>query len=439
MINKLRAPFLIIFLFFPVFIYAQLESYRLEDTTGFFRDLSLIRSKYHSLSFSGYLQVQYQYADTSGIQTYNGGNFSPSCDNRFMIRRGRFRMDYERKTETGFTKYYFGLQFDGSERGVNIRDMFGRIYENKFNMFVMTIGVFNRPFGNELNYSSVFRESPERGRMSQILMNTERDIGAMISFEPQDKKSKWFPLKVDAGFFNGQGLTGPVEYDNYKDFISRISYRKTEIFKKVYLSGSISYLSGGFRNGSRYNYSAGPNAMSVEIMQPDTSVKNIEKKAPRIYYGADMQLSFENPLGKTELRGEYVFGTQSATYATSATPGIPPLNKAGKADSIFTRNFNGAYFYLLHTFLKRHQIFLKYDWYDPNTKISGSHINPSQGFGIADVRFDTFGCGYIIYLNDNLKFVFYFEHPMNEKTSNISGYITDRKDNTYTCRVQFRF
>ena len=109
MINKLRAPFLIIFLFFPVFIYAQFESYRLEDTTGFFRDLSLIRSKYHSLSFSGYLQVQYQYADTSGIQTYNGGNFSPSCDNRFMIRRGRFRMDYERKTETGFTKYYFGL------------------------------------------------------------------------------------------------------------------------------------------------------------------------------------------------------------------------------------------------------------------------------------------------------------------------------------------
>ena len=439
MTNKIWIPCIIFFLFFQTVSYAQLESYKLEDTSGFFRDLSQIRSKYHSLSFSGYLQFQYQYADTSGIQTYNGGNFSPSCDNRFMIRRGRFRMDYERKTVADFTKYYFGLQFDGSERGVNIRDMFGRIYENKFNLFVLTLGVFNRPFGYELNYSSVFRESPERGRMSQILMNTERDLGAMVSFEPQDKKSKWYPLKIDAGIFNGEGLTGPIEYDKFKDFISRISFRKTEIIKKVFLSGSVSYLSGGFRNGSKYNYNAEVNPAGYIFMQPDTSIKNIEKKTPRIYYGADMQLSFENMLGKTELRGEYIFGKQSATYATSATPGTPALNKGGKADSIFTRNFNGAYFYLLHTFLKKHQVFIKYDWYDPNTKVSGSHINPSQSFGAADIRYNTFGCGYIIYLNDNLKFVFYYEHPMNEKTSNIAGYNRDLKDDTYTCRVQFRF
>jgi len=439
MTKKFCITGIIFFLFFQAVIYAQLESYKLEDTSGFFRDLSQIRSKYHSLSFSGYLQVQYQYADTSGVQTYNGGNFSTACNNRFMIRRGRFRMDYERKTEADFTKYYFGLQFDGTERGVNIRDMFGRIYENKYNVFVLTLGVFNRPFGYELNYSSIFRESPERGRMSQILMNTERDIGAMVSFEPQDKKSKWYPLKIDAGIFNGQGLTGPVEYDKFKDFISRISYRKTEVLKNLFLSGSVSFLSGGFRNGSKYNYTAVTNTSGEVIMQPDTSANNIEKKAPRIYYGADMQLSFENPLGKTELRGEYMFGKQSATYATSVTPGTPPLNKDGKADSIFTRNFNGAYFYLLHTFLKKHQIFFKYDWYDPNTKVSGSHINPSQGFSTADIRYDTFGCGYILYLNENVKIVFYFEHPMNEKTSNICGYTRDRKDDTYTCRVQFRF
>jgi len=356
-----------------------------------------------------------------------------------MIRRGRFRLDYENKTATGFTKYYFGLQFDGTERGVNIRDMFGRIYENKFNFFVLTLGMFNRPFGYELNYSSIYRESPERGRMSQILMNTERDLGAMISFEPQDKKSKWYPLKIDAGIFNGQGLTGTCEYDKFKDFISRISLRKTEIMKKVYLSGGVSFLSGGFRNGSKYNYTAETDPAGIEIMHPDTSVNNIERKAPRIYHGADMQLSFENPLGKTEIRGEYIYGTQSATYATSLTPGTPPLNKIGKADSIFTRNFNGAYFYLLHTFLKKHQIFLKYDWYDPNTNVSGSHISTAHGFSIADIRYDTFGCGYIYYVNDNLKFVLYFEHPMNEKTSHISGYTKDRKDNTYSCRVQFRF
>ncbi len=415
---------------FSTNIYAQLESFKLEDTTGFFRDLSLIRNKYHSVSFSGYLQAQYQYADTSGIQTYNGGNFSAATNNRFMIRRGRFRIDYERKTTEGFTKYYFGIQIDGTERGVNVRDVFGRIYENKLNLFVLTLGIFNRPFGNELNYSSALRESPERGRMSQILMNTERDLGAMISFEPQNKNSKIYPLKIDAGIFNGQGLTGPVEYDKFKDIISRISYRKTEVVKHLFLSGSVSYLNGGFRNGSKYNFTAKPDPSGIIIMQTDTSINNIEKKTHRIYYGGDLQIAFENPLGKTEIRGEYVFGTQAATYASTVTPGTPPLNKAGKPDSIFTRNFNGAYFYLIHTFLKKHQIFFKYDWYDPNTKVSGSHIDPSNSYSVADIRYDTFGCGYILYLNENLKFVLYYEHPMNEWTTNIAGYSKDRKDDT---------
>ena len=439
MTNKIWIYCILTFLSFSSVSYAQLESYKLDDTSGFFKDLSLIRNKYHSLSFSGYLQVQYQFADTCGVQSYNGGNFSAASNNRFMIRRGRFRMDYDRKTEEGFAKYYFGLQFDGSERGVNVRDMFGRIYENKFNFFVVTLGVFNRPFGYELNYSSALRESLERGRMSQIIMNTERDIGVMISFEPQDKKNILYPLKIDAGIFNGEGLTGPVEYDKYKDFITRVSLRKTEILKKVYLSCGISYLSGGFRGGSKFNYSVGLNPVNNVMMLPDSSVNNIEKKSPRIYRGADMQLSFENPLGKTELRGEYIYGTQSATYTTSVTPGAPPLNKNLTADSVFTRNFNGAYFYLLHTFLKKHQIIFKYDWYDPNSKVSGSHINPSYGFSATDIRYDTFGCGYVLYLNDNLKMTLYYEHPMNEKTSNINGYLKDLKDNTYSCRIQFRF
>jgi len=439
MIRKICISIGVIFLLFPAAIYAQLESFQLTDTAGFIRDLSLIRNKYHSLSFSGYLQIQYQFADTSGVQSYNGGNFATSANNRFMIRRGRLRADWERKAENGFTKYYFGMQFDGTERGVNIRDMFGRIYENKFNKFVITLGMFNRPFGYELNYSSALRESPERGRMSQILMNTERDMGAMISFEPQDKKSKWYPLKIDAGLFNGQGLTATMEYDKFKDFISRISLRKTEIFKKVYLSGGLAILKGGFRNGSRYNYTETDNPAGFVMMKADTSASNIEKEAPRIYHDADLQLAFENPLGKTEVRAEYVFGKQSAIYSSTVTPGTPPLNKTGKADSIFTRKFNGAYFYLLHTFLKKHQVFVKFDWYDPNTAISGSHIDPAHSFSAADIRYNTIGCGYILYINDNLKTVFYFEHPMNETTSHISGYGKDRKDNTYSCRVQFRF
>ena len=417
--------------------FAQVEPLWIQDTS-FVKELYIMKNKYQSLSFTGYLQVEYQKADSSGISSYNGGDFAKASDERYMIRRGRFRLDYERRTDKGFYKYNFALQFDGTEKGVNIRDMFGRIYENKWNNFVATVGVFNRPFGNELNYSSSLRESPERGRMSQILMKTERDIGAMISFEPQDRNKKIYPLKIDAGMFNGQGLAGFGEYDSYKDFITHASFRRTEITKNFFLSGGISYLNGGFSNGSKYFYKTVENPNGDYVFIADTSVNNIGGKSPRIYYGADLQLAWDNIIGRTELRGEFITGTQSATYKTSITPGIPPVTVSLEPDSVFIRSFNGAYFYLLQTFLKKHQVFVKYDWYDPNTKVKGKEITASKNFGPADIRYNTIGAGYIFYMNDNLKFVFYYDHPINEKSA-INGYSKDLRDDTYTLRMQFRF
>jgi hypothetical protein len=432
-----RLPLLFLLIILSVKVYSQVEPLWIQDTS-FVRELYIMRNKFQSLSFTGYLQIQYQHAGSQGISSYNGGDFQERSDNRFMIRRGRFRLDYERRTAEGFYRYNFALQFDGTEKGVNIRDMFGRIYENKWNSFVATAGVFNRPFGYELNLSSSLRESPERGKMSQILMKTERDIGIMVSFEPQDRSKKIYPLKLDAGFFNGQGLTGSGEFDSYKDFVTRASVRKSKIAKNLYLSGGISYLNGGFANGSEIFYRTTEIPGGDHIFVADRSAQNVGKKSPRIYYGGDIQITWENAVGKTELRGEFIAGTQSATYNTSASPGTPPINKALAPDSIFIRDFNGTYFYLNQTFLKKHQVFLKYDWYDPNIKIQGSEITASKNFGPSDLRYDTFGAGYIFYLNDNLKLVLYYDHPVNEK-SGIQGLTGDLADDTYTFRVQFRF
>jgi hypothetical protein len=115
-----------------------------------------------------------------------------------------------------------------------------------------------------------------------------------------------------------------------------------------------------------------------------------------------------------------------------------PVNKILQPEAIYIRNFDGAYFYLLQTFLKKHQVFVKYDWYDPNSRVSGPELTQINNFGPADLRYDTFGTGYIFYLNDNLKFVFYYDHPVNEE-SGIAGFSKDLNDNTYTIRAQFRF
>lgn len=432
-----RNILLLFLLISTVRVFAQVEPFWRQDS-AFIRDLYILNNKYNSLSFSGYLQVQYQWADSTGTNSYNGGNFAPASNNRFMIRRGRFRIDYDRKDKDGFYRYYFALQFDGTEKGVNIRDMFGRIYENKWNFLVGTFGVFNRPFSYELNYSSSLRESPERGRMSQILMKTERDVGAMISFEPQDKKRKIYPLKVDAGIFDGQGLSGPEEFDSYKDFIARASVRRTKVAKNIFLSAGISYLTGGFRNGTPFFYNMTKTQGGDYAFTSDSSIYNVGKKSPREYYGVDLQLLYESSLGKTELRGEYIAGIQSSLFNSSTTPGIPPLLNTTQSQPVYIRNFSGGYFYLLHMFLNKHQVFVKYDWYDPNTRIKGKNISTLKECSTAEIRYDTFGAGYIFYLNENVKIVLYYDHPVNEKTG-ISGYSKDLRDDTYSLRMQFRF
>jgi len=125
--------------------------------------LLIISKKYGSLSFSGYLQPQFQVAQSNGTQAeYQGGNFGEYTSNRFRLRRGRLRADYMLLTDDGAPSTYFVLQFDGTEQGVAVRDFWGRYYENKWKILAVTLGLSGRPFGNELQLSSSVREAPER-------------------------------------------------------------------------------------------------------------------------------------------------------------------------------------------------------------------------------------------------------------------------------------
>lgn len=82
---------------------------------------------------------------------------------------------------------------------------------------------------------------------------------------------------------------------------------------------------------------------------------------------------------------------------------------------------------------------LKYDWYDPNIKVKNEEIGkPGTNLTTADVKFSTLGMGYIYHINSQTKLVLYYDFVKNERTQ-ITGYITDLKDNIFTCRLQFRF
>lgn len=430
---KIRGLLFAIFLFLnQTHIFAQQKGSLMDfDTTVVKKLLSTIK-KYEYVGISGYIQPQFQFIQTNGAKSFNGGDYLPNVNNRIMLRRGRIRFDYARFDKNNLPQINFVFQFDGTERGVFIRDFWGRIYENKLNMFAFTTGMFARPFGYEVNYSSADRESPERGRMSQTLMKVERDLGFMTTFEPRTKTNFLKFVKIEAGLFNGQGLNATGDFDNHKDLISRFSIKPYKISPKIIVSGSVSGLFGGMQQSTQYIY----RMSDKQAFTVDSSLKNVGKIAPRTYYGADFQLKIPNRQGQTEFRAEYIRGIQTATQTTSETPAIIPISN-GKFVPLYIRNFDGAYFYFLqHLGSKKYQFVAKYDWYDPNKKVKNTEIG--KGFSAADVRFNTLGFGYIVYPTDNLKMIFWYEMPKNEKTS-LSDYSSDLKDNNFTCRVQYRF
>lgn len=389
--------------------------------------------KLDHIRISGYMQPQFQVASEKGIDSYIGGDFAPQVNNRFMLRRGRIRFDYAGYTNNNKPSLQFVFQFDGTERGVFIRDFWGRVYENKFELFSFTVGMFARPFGYEVNLSSSDRESPERGRASQILMRTERDLGGMVSLEPRHSTNWLRYLKVDAGFFNGQGLTSPGEFDSYKDFITRAGMKPFPLSKTLSLSAGLSLFRGGFLQNNKYVYETGT-AGGNKTFLIDSSLSNNGKKAPRNYEGADVQLKWKHDWGTTELRAEYWAGTQTATASNTETP-TALLNEPH-----YIRKFDAAFFYLLQNIVNEtHQIGIKYDWYDPNTKVNGTQIGRSgANFTSADIRYSTLGFGYLFHANANLKFTLWYDHVMNESTA-LSGFTGDVDDNVLTCRLQFRF
>ncbi len=400
------------------------------------RGLLALYKKFDHLRIGGYIQPQFQVIQSKGAKSFEGGDFSTKVSNRFMLRRSRVRIDYVHFANDKQPSVQIVFQFDANERAFTVRDVWGRIFENRYKLFSFTAGIFARPFGFEVNLSSSDRESPERGRMSQTLMKSERDLGAMLSLDPRKKDSKIKYLKVDVGVFNGQGINAAGDFDNSKDLIGNIALKPYPLNKHFTLSGGASVLYGGLMHNTKYIYTTGQvTGIKKEIV--DSSANNLNTTSPRHYYCANAQFKFKSNKGiTTEFRAEFLTGTQTGTANNTETP----VALLSGADGFHIRNFNGAYFYVLqHIFNTKNQVLIKYDWYDPNTKTAGNQIGAAgSNFTAANIKYSTIGFGYINYLTENVKFVLYYARVINEKTQ-LSGFTTDIKDDVFTCRLQFRF
>ena len=106
----------------------------------------------------------------------------------------------------------------------------------------------------------------------------------------------------------------------------------------------------------------------------------------------------------------------------------------------------GAYFYFVQRIAEsKHSFVVKYDWYDPNTKVKGMEIGAKgSNTTSTDIRFDTWGFGWLFNFDANVKISLYYDMVKNENTqikgtTSLNDYTHDIKDNVVTARIQYKF
>ena len=142
---------------------------------------------------------------------------------------------------------------------------------------------------------------------------------------------------------------------------------------------------------------------------------------------------FADLLGGMSLKGEYIQGVNSGTSVSNQSSSASTATK--RADPTKVRNFKGYYLYLIKNVGSKNQLVLKYDYYDPNTSLSG---DAAKG----EVAWKTYTVAWQYYLNDNIRISLQYEMPKYETNASRPG---DYKDvtgvygNTLGIRVQAKF
>lgn len=382
----------------------------------------------HEIAITGYLQTQYQKAQSAGINSFSGGDFAKNSDERFMIRRGRLKIDRADK----FSSIVF--QIDATQNGVQLMDAFIQFHQPDSKALMFTAGLFNRPFGYSIVYSSGYRDFPERSRVFQTLMPRERDLGAMVAYRPQ-KLAKF--LTAELAVINGSGHSAR-DYDSKKDIVGNLGFKFDSLAnKKLHLGFGGSIYKGSVRSDteSYYTYSNGGYIKN-------TGPNNVNWNAKRNYYGANLQLQYDNTFGATQFKAEYVTGTQPGVAASASIVGPVASTSfsAQPATDLYLRNFNGYYFWFTQKIAKtKLTALIAYDVYDPNKNISEKEIGaPNNNTTAGDIKFSTLGYGIAYLINPRLKLTVYNEHVVNDRTQ-LPQYIDDLKDDVFTTRLQYRW
>jgi hypothetical protein len=213
------------------------------------------------------------------------------------------------------------------------------------------------------------------------------------------------------------------DFDNFKDIMVRATYNLS--------LGSF----GGLDFGA-HGYFGSLKSNALKTLSSDYStVKDIKygDALKRSWMGAEFQL-FADVLGGMSVKGEYIAGK-------NASVGYSPVAAAGTTAAIpgvanFQNNFAGYYLYVIKNLGKKNQFAFRYDYYDPNTDITGKDVMvkgyttadattlKSKMSGKNDLATTTFGFALHHYFDDNIRVSLNYDIVQNEKVGT-AGLLTE--------------
>lgn len=354
--------------------------------------------KLNKIKVSGYIQAQWDNYQEDLVKTNDPTN-------TFYVRRARIKFTYEPLDGVKFV-----LQPDFSTGNLSLKDAYAVVNIPKLTGWTIWAGQFNRP-NYEVEYSSSQREVLERSKVIRAIYPGEREVGAKLEYSGTATPIL-FQLMTMNGNFTG---TTPKDVDSKKDLMARLVY-----FGKMPSAGlGIDLGVNAYYGGNRAK--TNKYVLDSEGILDSLTVGDYLKKQ---WMGAELRI-FADILGGLSIKSEYIAGTNS-------TPSLTAV----KADPNKIKSFRGYYIYLIKNIGNRNQMVAKYDYYDPNTKLSGDAAK-------SDVYYKTWTLAWQYYLNDNIRITAQYEMPQNETNSTVKNMAgvsnVQLKDNTFSIRIQAKF
>ncbi len=386
--------------------------------------------KLAKIKVGGYIQAQWQYADTNGgtAGAFAGGGFHANTNQRFQLRRVRLKTTYD----AGTSQYV--MELEARPSGVALKDAEVILKEPWLNTFSTTFGLMDRPFGFEIPYSSSAHEAPERTRMYQTLFKDEKDLGAKLEINPSEQMGFAQYLNFKGGLYTGTagygGGTGD-EIDSTVDFSGRLGFKAPFNDINLAVDGGVSYYQGYLLGVNDTLYK-----LSGTAMNPTLGSKNVT--FDRNVLGGDLQLYYTIPvigdmLGGTSIRGEFLQGKTIGSAGKSEPYGA-------NVSPMFERNFMGWYASWIQNWGSKLQSVIKFDVYDPNTDVTGSDVGVAANgkLSATDLQYSTLGLGLLYYWDSNVKLTAYYDIITNENAAS-GAFASDQSDNVLTLRAQVKF